>query len=1153
MSNNTQLPVGSGGDNLRTIDRGSYKVPVSLIDVGSGSEAIVGVSGNSMPVAGVGIAGTANTGVMTIQGIAGMTSVKVDGSAVTQPVSIASVPSHDVTNTGVFVTQINGSGLTSLQLLDDTVYTDSTTFTYGSSKELVVAGVGWDGMTVTAPGVARALSLTADMELRTHDSEAIICLQTIDNAISGSGFNISQFGGASVPIGAGAEATAIRVTLPIDGTGKVFAAQSGTWNIANITGTISLPTGAATAAKQPALGTAGTASSDVITVQGIASMTALKVDGSAVTQPVSLASVPSHAVTNTGIFAVQATIAAATTSIGKEEDVASANADVGVPALAVRKATPANTSGTDGDYEFLQMSAGRLWTSSTIDAALPSGSNTIGAVNIAAGQTLATLTSITNVVHVDDNSGSLTIDAPVGTPAFVRLSDGSSAISTLPVSISSVPVHAVTQSGIWNVGVTGTVTVGSHAVTNTGVFATQIDGAALTSLQLIDDPVTTISTTKVMRVAIMDAADAQITSFGGGTQYTEDVAAAADPQGNATILVRKDTPSTITTTDGDNVAQRGTNYGAAYCQLVTSAGAYIDSVGGGTQYAENVTNTAPTGNVMLWKNSSTLRAVSETYPLPSVVTQSGTWTVGISAAQTLANVTTLGTITNVVAVNDNAGSLTVDAPVGTPVFVRLSDGSTAISTLPVSLTGVPSHPVTQSGTWNINDVSGVVSLPTGASTAAKQPALGTAGTASADVITVQGIASMTALKVDGSAVTQPISGTVTATINASATTFVKAEDDASANLDVGVACMAVRNATPANTSGTDGDYEMLQMSAGRLWTSAVIDTALPSGTNTIGAVNIAAAQTLATVTTVGTITNVVNVADNSSSLTVDAPVATPVFVRLSDGSAAITTLPVSLTGVPSHHVTNTGIFITQENGAALTALQLLDDAVVAQNTALGSTKNSLIAGSVTTAAPSYTTGTINPISMTTAGAIRVDSSAVTQRISMSGIVVPVTGNVAHDAVDSGSPVKIGMRAVGALTGVTLVSSGDRTDVVGGCDGVMIMRPYCPLEDIISDNKTNTDGVSTNFTSGMAAPGSGVRIYVTGITMTNTSASDITVDVRDGSGGSVLWTMPVPSSGGAIQPFHVPLKLSANTALAFDGSAAASTLTVSAVGFKSKGG
>jgi hypothetical protein len=56
-------------------------------------------------------------------------------------------------------------------------------------------------------------------------------------------------------------------------------------------------------------------------------------------------------------------------------------------------------------------------------------------------------------------------------------------------------------------------------------------------------------------------------------------------------------------------------------------------------------------------------------------------------------------------------------------------------------------------------------LPTGASTAAKQPALGTAGTPSADVITVQGVTSMTALKVDGSGVTQPVSGTVTANLS----------------------------------------------------------------------------------------------------------------------------------------------------------------------------------------------------------------------------------------------------------------------------------------------------------------------------------------------------------------------------------------------------
>lgn len=65
------------------------------------------------------------------------------------------------------------------------------------------------------------------------------------------------------------------------------------------------------------IGTAGTPSSNVQTVQGIASMTALKVDPSGVTSPVSLASVPSHAVTNAGTFAVQSTLQAGSAIVGK--------------------------------------------------------------------------------------------------------------------------------------------------------------------------------------------------------------------------------------------------------------------------------------------------------------------------------------------------------------------------------------------------------------------------------------------------------------------------------------------------------------------------------------------------------------------------------------------------------------------------------------------------------------------------------------------------------------------------------------------------------------------------------------------------------------------------------------------------------------------
>lgn len=84
------------------------------------------------------------------------------------------------------------------------------------------------------------------------------------------------FGGAILGLGQAAMASSLPVAIASNQS-AVPASQSGTWNINNISGTISLPTGAATSAKQPALGTAGSASTDVLTVQGIASMTKLLV------------------------------------------------------------------------------------------------------------------------------------------------------------------------------------------------------------------------------------------------------------------------------------------------------------------------------------------------------------------------------------------------------------------------------------------------------------------------------------------------------------------------------------------------------------------------------------------------------------------------------------------------------------------------------------------------------------------------------------------------------------------------------------------------------------------------------------------------------------------------------------------------------------
>ncbi len=181
-------------------------------------------------------------------------------------------------------------------------------------------------------------------------------------------------------------------------------------------------------AKLPALGTAGSASSDVITIQGIASMTAVKVDASGTAVPITDNS-GSLTVDNNGTFAVQA-----------DTELTTADLDTG--------------AGTD-----TRAVVGLVLAASGGAVALAgnSGNKSDGTVRMVIATDQPQLTNALKVdgsavaQPVTDNSGSLTVDAPVGTPVFVRLSDGSSAIATLPVSLASVPSHAVTNAGTFAV------------------------------------------------------------------------------------------------------------------------------------------------------------------------------------------------------------------------------------------------------------------------------------------------------------------------------------------------------------------------------------------------------------------------------------------------------------------------------------------------------------------------------------------------------------------------------------------------------------------------------------------------------------------------------------------------------------------------------
>lgn len=202
---------------------------------------------------------------------------------------------------------------------------------------------------------------------------------------------------------------------------------------------------------------------------------ALIVDGSAVTQPVSIAgtvTVASHAVTNAGTFVVQENGAALTAlqlidNLVLAEDAAHVTADPGVQMLAVRKATPATLSNTDGDYEPLQISVGRLWVSATIDAALPAGSSNIGDVDVLS---LIPGTAATNLGKAED---AVAASGDTGVMALAVRNDVPAALAG--TTLDYIPLTTDALGRLWTANASeylGTVTA---TVATSGTTSGEVD------------------------------------------------------------------------------------------------------------------------------------------------------------------------------------------------------------------------------------------------------------------------------------------------------------------------------------------------------------------------------------------------------------------------------------------------------------------------------------------------------------------------------------------------------------------------------------------------------------------------------------------------------------------------------------------------------
>lgn len=391
-----------------TVDGSGVTQPVSAVSLPLPSGASTAAKQPAL-----GTAGTASSDVITVQGIASMTALVVDGSGVTQPISASSLPLPSGASTAANQATANGL-LTTIDSDTGSIATDIATvagavsgtemqvdIVSGSisavgadaedaavtSNPVLVAGrydatertlddgdvgalaVDDDGVllmkphteqssgnTTTTPlGAGATFTGTGEQNQYTHvmvscysDQAGTLYFDfspdgTNWNVFPVAGFSVAaathefhmavkgpryfrvrytdggsgqstfrlytyygQFNQANAPlntdIAQDSDAAVVHAVLAaqINGSGDFVNIQSTSSGILKIGGSVdvdssALPTGAAIASKQPALGTAGSASTDVITVQGIASMTALVVDGSGVTQPVSMATLPDTA------------------------------------------------------------------------------------------------------------------------------------------------------------------------------------------------------------------------------------------------------------------------------------------------------------------------------------------------------------------------------------------------------------------------------------------------------------------------------------------------------------------------------------------------------------------------------------------------------------------------------------------------------------------------------------------------------------------------------------------------------------------------------------------------------------------------------------------------------------------------------------------
>jgi hypothetical protein len=875
-------------------------------------------------------------------------------------------------------------------------------------------------------------------------------------------------------------------------------------SIANITGTVTLPTGASTSALQTAVqSAAGTPDAIALTVQGNASGVPIPVTGSLSASITGFQPTPSYAqlavstgssarvplpignqiiVYNTGANPAYVTlgnssITATTANDAIQPDSAQAftpGSATNLAAISTGGATALNISGGaglptgwGGGGTGGGGGGGNASVSST-GSAVP-GSATFSGMNVSGN--LTGLTGTANGLKVDGSGVTQPISAS-SLPLPTSASTAANQVSVQAATGGSVPASAV-LSGM---SVSGTMT--ALPGTSNGL---KVDGSA------VNQPVT-----------------------GTFWQATQPVSAASLPlpSGAATAALQPTNAAQASTTSGQTghlgeaaVSTSAPSYttGQTDPLSLTTAGALRTDSSAVTQPVSAASLPLPSGaatdahltNVQTSPGTPastaiTIQGNASGVPLPVTGTLSAS-VGGFTPTPSYAQLAVSGS------------SSRVALPTGTSVIVYNTGSNPAYVVLGNgAVTATANNDVIPAGSWTEFSVGAAVDLAAietagsttltisggaGLATGAIAGSSASSGPTGSAVPSIAGYVGMNVsgnltgltgtgngLKVDGSAVTQPVSGTFWQSSQPVTGTFWQATQPVSASalpLPTGASTAALQptNATlGSTTSGQTGNLDI-----------AAVTTSAPSYTT--GQSNALSLNT-------------------SGGLRVD-------------GSAV--TQPVSAASLPL------------PTGAATAALQPTN---AAQASATSGQTGHLAQAAVTTGSPSYTTGQTDPMSLTTAGALRTDASATTQPVSAVSLPLPTGAataalqptNATQGSTTSGQTGPLVQAAV--TTGAPSFTNGQTsplTQTLAGAlrvDGSAVTQPVSaaslPLPTGSATSALQTTGntalATINTTLGSPMQASGGTVAVTQATA---SSLNTTARMQDGSGNALT------SSGGAL--------------------------------------